>query len=123
MLHVSVEDLGENVILHCAGRIVRGDETGILCAALRQRGRNIMVDLSEVKAIDAAGVGALISLRAAGIYLQLLNPTKAVREVLRITKLDTVFEISSAPQMASRPENCARGFPARTDEGARASIA
>ena len=123
MLHVSVENSGENVVLHCAGRIVRGHETAILCAAVRQHGRSIFLDLSRVEAIDAAGIGALISLQAAGIYLQLLNPTKAVREVLRITNLDTVFEIGIALRMASHPESCVRGFTARTGEGARASIA
>ena len=93
MLHVTVEDLGSNVILHCAGRIVRGHETAILCGAVRHAGKNITLDLSRVEAIDAAGVGALISLQAAGIYVLLLNPTKAVREVLKITGLESVFEI------------------------------
>jgi len=93
MLRVSVEDLGEFVILHCLGRIVRGKETVILCAAIQQRGRNIILNLREIDSIDAAGVGVLISLQAAGIYLKLMNPSKAVREVLRLTKLDSVFEI------------------------------
>jgi anti-anti-sigma factor len=93
MLLVTVEDRGNNVILHCEGRIVRGYETAILCAAVRHAGRNIILDLSQVEAIDAAGVGALISLQAAGIYLQLLDPVKAVREVLKITGLESVFEI------------------------------
>jgi len=46
-----------------------------------------------VDAIDAAGIGVLVSLQAAGIYLKLVNPTRQVREVLRVTKLETVFEI------------------------------
>ena len=121
MLHVSVEDLGESVVLRCAGRIVRGQETRILCAAVSQRRGSITLDLSEVEAIDAAGVGALISLQAAGIYLQLLNPTKAVREVLRITKLDTIFEICSSAGMDGSRDDL-REFTARTGEGARASL-
>lgn len=97
MLRVKSEEVGDSVVLHCAGRIVRGDEVALLCAAVRQRGRNIVLDLGEVDAIDAAGVGALISLQAAGIYLQLMRPTKAVRELLRVTKLDSVFEICASP--------------------------
>ena len=93
MLTVSVEDLGKNVILRCAGRLVRGDEGAILCAALRHRGRDIALDLERVEAIDAAGLGALISLQAAGVYLRLLNPTRAVRELLRVTQMDSIFEI------------------------------
>lgn len=97
MLHMKGEELGETVILRCAGRIVRGEETSLLCAAVRLRGRDVIVDLSEVDALDAAGVGALISLQAAGIYLQLMNPTRAVREVLQVTGMDSVFEILDSP--------------------------
>ena len=98
MLSVTVEELGnkelsKSVILRCAGRIVRGEETRILCAAVSHAGQNIVLDLSKVDALDAAGIGALIALQAAGIYLQLMNPPDAIREVLRVTKLDSVFEI------------------------------
>lgn len=100
MLSVTVEDLGEVVILHCLGRIVRGDETVLLCTAVHSRGRDIILDLAEVEAIDAAGAGALISLQAAGVYLRLANPRKQVREVLRLTGLESIFEISEAPAIA-----------------------
>ena len=93
MLSVTVEDLGEVVILRCLGRIVRGAETAILCAAVRQHGRNVILDLRKVDAIDAAGIGVLISLQAAGIYLKLMDPNERVREVLRVTELESVFEI------------------------------
>ena len=96
MLRVTVEDLGSNVILHCAGRIVHGHETAILCAAARHAGRDITLNLTEVETIDAAGTGALIALQAAGIYLRLLNPSKPVREILRLTRIESVFEILAA---------------------------
>jgi anti-anti-sigma factor len=96
MLSVTVEDLGEVVILRCLGRIVRGTETAILCAAVRQQGRDIILDLRRVDAIDAAGIGVLISLQAAGIYLKLMDPSEHVREVLRFTGLESVFEIHEA---------------------------
>jgi anti-anti-sigma factor len=95
MLSVSIENQGEVVILDCLGRIVRGEETAILCAAVKGYGRNVVLDLSKVESIDAAGVGALISLQAAGIYLHLKNPSKAVREVLQVTHLESVFEIET----------------------------
>ena len=94
MLTVNVKDSSDVVILYCVGRIIRGEETAILCAAVQRHGRNIILDLSKVDGIDAAGVGALIALQAAGIYLRLMNPTKPVREVLRVTGLASVFEIS-----------------------------
>jgi anti-anti-sigma regulatory factor len=72
---------------------VRGQETTILCAAVEHHGRDLVLDLAAVDAIDAAGIGLLVSLQAAGIYLKLVNPTKQVREVFRVTKLESIFEI------------------------------
>lgn len=96
MLTVTVEDFGEVIVLRCAGKIVCGDEASILCAALHPESANIVLDLTEVDAIDAAGMGALASLQAAGIYLKLVNPTRRVREILKVTKLDSIFEISGS---------------------------
>jgi anti-anti-sigma factor len=93
MLTVTVKDSDDEVVLQCQGRIVRGDETAILCAAVRQERRNVTLDLTGVDAIDAAGIGCLISLQASGIYLTLLNPAEQVREVLRVTQLASIFEI------------------------------
>lgn len=70
MLTLTVHNLGDMVILRCTGRIVRGEETAILCAAAQQQGRNVILDLSGVDAIDAAGIGLLVSLQAAGILSQ-----------------------------------------------------
>ena len=90
----------ESVTLRCHGRIVRGEETKLLCAVLRRKVREITLDLRDVTEIDAAGIGALVSLQASGIYLTLANPTATVREVLRLTKLDSVFEIVEAERPA-----------------------
>jgi anti-anti-sigma factor len=96
MLSVRVEHSENAIVLHCTGRIVRGEETAILCAAAQQNRKHIILDLERVEALDAAGVGAFIALQAAGIYLELKNPQAQVREVLRVTNLDSVFDISSS---------------------------
>ncbi len=93
MLTVTLEDSDDGVVLQCQGRIVRGDETAILCAAVGQHRRDVILDLTGVDAIDAAGIGLLVSLQAAGIYLKLMNPTKQVRDVLRVTQLESILEI------------------------------
>ena len=93
MLTVKLENTSDKVVLNCRGRIVLGEETRLMCAALPHHGREIIVDLSEVTAIDAAGVGALMALQAAGIYCRLVNPSEHVREVLRLTHLDSIVEI------------------------------
>jgi anti-anti-sigma factor len=111
MLTVAVEDSDGGVVLHCQGGIVRGAETVILCtalcAAVRQERRNLSLDLTRVDAIDTAGIGALVSLQAAGIYLKLLNPTPQVREVLRVTELDSIFEICDSRATAEIQERIA----------------
>lgn len=93
MLNVAVEDLGEVVTLHCKGSIVRGEETRVLCAAVGYHGRDVVLDLRDVQSMDAAGIGALIALQTAGVYLKLENPTRAVRELLHVTGMESVFEI------------------------------
>jgi anti-anti-sigma factor len=93
MLTVITKNLSDAVILQCSGRLVRGEETALLCSAVQQHGRTVILDLQGVDAIDAAGIGVLISLQAAGIYLKLINPNPQVRELLRMTKLESIFEI------------------------------
>jgi anti-anti-sigma factor len=93
MFTVSVESLADTVVLHCRGRFVCGEESAILCAAVQHHGQEVVLDLSEVSTIDAGGIGALVSLLAAGIYLKLMNPTEPVRTVLELTGLRSLFEI------------------------------
>jgi anti-anti-sigma factor len=93
VLTVTIDNLAELVVLRCHGRIVRGEESALLCAAVHHHGHDVVLDLAGVSAIDATGIGALVSLQAAGIYLRLMNPTEPVRKVLRLTGLEAVFEI------------------------------
>jgi anti-anti-sigma regulatory factor len=107
MLNVFVENLGEVVVLHCHGELVRGQENSLLCAALTHYGRDIIVDLAEVDAVDAAGRGALLALQAAGVYMRLQNPSGPVREMLRDDSMESLFEIlehESPPAALSQNE-------------------
>jgi anti-anti-sigma regulatory factor len=111
MLTVTIENLGEITTLYCLGRIVRGDETAILCSAVQQEGRQVVLDLARVDAIDAAGIGALLALQAAGVYLTLLNPTEQVREILKVTRLDSIFEICESQSTVATTESTLVGVP------------
>jgi anti-anti-sigma factor len=122
MLTVTTQQLGDVVTLRCRGRIVRGQETAILCAAVEQQGRNLVLDLSGVDAIDAAGIGLLVSLQAAGIYLKLMNPTTQVREILRVTQLESVFEICESPSMDAIRESRQVGVQENQPERFQASF-
>jgi len=91
VLNISVNHVGNAAILKCEGRIVRGEESRLLCAAIGSS--EAILDLSAVESIDAAGAGMLVSLQAAGVYLTLLNPNEAVSAVLHLTGLESVFDI------------------------------
>ena len=101
MLTINVEKLQDLVIVRCAGRIVRGEniytlKTEVISA---KDTRLLVLDLSEVESIDAAGLSALVSLhhrsRSRGIQLRLVNPSRFVLEVFDRTKLSSVFDISA----------------------------
>jgi len=59
--------------------------------------REFILNLSNVSFIDAFGLGQLVSIRTAihnaGGHMTLLRPTVAVRNLLNITKLDSVIPI------------------------------
>ena len=93
MLTITPHTVADTLVLHCHGRLVRGEESELLCAAVHHHGSYVVLDLAGVSAIDAAGIGALVSLQAAGIYLKLLKPTEPVRAVLKLTGMEEVFEI------------------------------
>src|SRR5579864_986904 len=126
MLSVKSERAGEVAILRIAGRIVRGQETTLNSAVLAEkRARMIVLDLSDVEALDAGGLTLLVSLHSwAGsnrVHLKLANPRPFVYEMLTRTHLDCVFDISSFDQAlavlaatASRltpPRNCVARAP------------
>lgn len=101
MLRVYSEKLGADTILHFQGRIVNGEATSTLRdAVVSQTGASaVVIELSGVDVIDAAGLGVLVELRewaqSKGIRFKLANVAGGLRQVFQITRLDSVFEISS----------------------------
>jgi anti-anti-sigma factor len=101
MLTIDVERTDDVVVVRCFGRIVRGEAVGTLRSAVvsERDTRIVVLDLSDVEAIDAGGLTALVSLhhwtRGRGIQLKLVNPSQFVMETLQRTGLDQVFDISS----------------------------
>jgi anti-anti-sigma factor len=98
VLNITIESERGVVTVRCQGRLVCGQESALFDAVVPHHKRNtiIIVDLNGVTAIDAAGIGALISLRAAGTHLRLVDPSEPVRQVLRLTNLHSVFDISES---------------------------
>ena len=104
MLKVHARNLGTVTVLCLQGRIVNG-ETATLRKAVRSQSKvsAIVLDLARVSTIDAGGLGLLLKLReqteARGILFKLMNVTKLVSKVLEITRLDSVFEVTSGVEL------------------------
>jgi anti-sigma B factor antagonist len=61
---------------------------------------DLVLDLSEVSFIDSTGLGTLVAIRNAtrdrAVTLHLREPTPPVRRLMKITNLDSVFNISNS---------------------------
>jgi anti-sigma B factor antagonist len=101
MLKARIEKLGRVAILRLRGSIVVGPELETFRKTVMSQldVSAVLVDLARVSRIDAGGLGVLLQLRehfeSSGVEFRLIKVTKLVRQVLEITRLDTVFEISS----------------------------
>src|SRR5438105_5347310 len=89
-------------VVDMSGRITLGEGSVVLRETVRDlitKGeKKILLNLGNVTYIDSSGIGELVSafttLRNQGGELKLLNLTKKVHDLLQITKLYTVFDIT-----------------------------
>ncbi len=98
MLKLDIQNSPQLALLRCSGRIVQGDEAdSLLRAVMSQDAPHIQIDLSAVKTIDAGGLGVLVTLerraRETNRKIQLINPSKRVREALETTGLTSVLQV------------------------------
>ena len=97
-------------ILDLAGRLSLGEAVAfgpgsgvVLSETVRELAKkgnkNILLNLAGVTYVDSSGVGqltgALTSAHRQGASLKLLSPTPRVLDLLKMSKLDTVFDIST----------------------------
>jgi len=99
MLKVHTKKLGNVAVLSVQGKIVRGETQVLRNAVLSHPDVSaVVLDLARVSAIDAGGLGVMLDLRqqtqSRGIEFRIRNVTKLVRQVLEITRLDSVFEMT-----------------------------
>jgi len=86
--------------------MVRG-ETATLRNAVHSQSEvsAVVLDLARVSTIDAGGLGVMLELReqteSRGIAFKLINLTKLVSRLLEITRLNSVFEITSGAEILS----------------------
>jgi anti-sigma B factor antagonist len=102
-LKITNREMDDVAVLALDGRIVLGEETSSLRENVKNllgKGRKkIVLDLKNVTLIDSSGLGALVaaysSAKSAGASLRLCNLGARFNELLQITKLYTIFEVSN----------------------------
>jgi anti-sigma B factor antagonist len=101
-LKITSREMDDVAVLDLDGRIVLGEESSTLretVKGLLAAGRKkIVLNLSNVTQIDSSGLGTLVaahsSAKAAGASLRLCNLGARFNELLQVTKLYTVFDVS-----------------------------
>ncbi len=109
-LKITNQEIDGVAVLALDGRIVLGEETSALRekvkSLLGEGKKNILLNLSKVTLIDSSGLGALVtaysSAISGGASLRLCNLGLRSNELLQITKLYTVFEVSDTQANALR---------------------
>ena len=103
-LNITSGEVSGVAVVWLDGRIVLGEET----LALREKVKGLLgegkkklvLDLKNVMFIDSAGLGALVaahtSARSNGATLRLCNLGTRANELLQLTRLVTIFEISNS---------------------------
>ena len=100
-MKITLQIVGDVCVLRLEGKFIVGGESVYLKDkvkdVLNMGMKSILIDLGKVPYVDSTGIGFLVSSHTAvtnqGGDFKLLSPNPRVREVLRITKLDKIFEI------------------------------
>jgi anti-sigma B factor antagonist len=97
-LSLESQRVGGIVLVKCAGRIVEGGESAVLqhdVDSLLDEGPYVVLDLSDIDFIDSSGLGLLVRLlnraRLAGGDLRICAVPPRLREILRVTRLETIL--------------------------------
>jgi anti-anti-sigma factor len=97
ILQLQVEKQPDVTIVHCSGKVLLDNVSEF--STVRQlipEGKRIRVDLANVTQVDSTGIGTFVSVWAAakknGVELTFFNPSKAIEDIVEITKLHHMFE-------------------------------
>lgn len=102
-LKISSHDVNGVTVVTLHGDIVLGEESHSLREKMKdllaEDRKKFVLDMSEMAFIDSSGLGALVgvhhSAKASGASLRLCNLGAKFKELLRITGLLTVFNVST----------------------------
>jgi anti-sigma B factor antagonist len=90
---VTIVDLGGRITLGEASVVVRD----VINDLMGKGNKKVLLNLGEVDYIDSSGIGLLVSsittVRSQGGELKLVNLSKRIGDLLKITKLYSLFDI------------------------------
>jgi anti-anti-sigma regulatory factor len=107
MLKLNIDNIGDLAIVECEGRIVQSEAAFKLREAVTSQTdvRTVVLELTEVYALEGGGLGMLIFLQRwasdHGIRFKLFNPTKSVRERLKMVSPLAEFDIPTLDEMVT----------------------
>ncbi len=95
----SVRRQGPIVLVDIQGKLSLGEGVDQFRAAITEAlaagAKEVIVNLAHVPRLDSSGIGGLIRshalIKQGGGRMALVNPTEAVRQALKITRLDQVI--------------------------------
>jgi anti-sigma B factor antagonist len=99
---VTVRQIPGATVAHFSGKLALDDGCRLLRETIRafldSGQQRILLSLERVDFLDSAGLGELVrshvAVRSRGGHLTLINPAPGVRQLLRVTKVDQVFDIA-----------------------------
>ena len=106
-LRLESRPVGDVLVVQCHGRIVAGNEVFTLHAFVGDsfvKYGDVVLQLDNVEFIDSSGLGALVRLtqaaRVKGGDLKLSGVSERIRKTLKMTNLDSQFEIYDSVEEA-----------------------
>jgi anti-anti-sigma regulatory factor len=105
MMDVHIDKIGDLAIVECAGRVVRSEAAiQLRDVVTSQEGVQLIVlDLSQVSAVEGYGLGMLVFLRRwaydHNIRFKLFNPIKSVHDRLGRVSSMPEFDIATLDEM------------------------
>lgn len=109
-LKMTSQEVDGVTVVALDGRIVLGEETNSLREKVKgllgEGKKKLVLDMSKVTLIDSAGLGTLVGVHQSastrGASLKLCNLGAKINELLQMTRLITVFDISGNEAEAVR---------------------
>jgi anti-sigma B factor antagonist len=109
-LQITVREASGVSVVTLDGRIGVGEEANALRDSVKgllaNGKKKLVLNMGKVTLLDSAGLGTLVGLHhsavSCGASLRLCNLTAMLRELLQITRLLTVFDVSATEAEAIR---------------------